>query len=68
MDFIKARDAKKPIQEMLLGNGGAAQVAVGDKRRLLIHDESERPLHTLPWPLKLFQPHSFRYLVYEENG
>lgn len=67
MDFLPAKDAKNAIKKMLLGNGGAAQVAVGNKRRLLIHDESERPLYTLPWPLKLFQAHSFRYLVYEER-
>lgn len=67
MDFVKARDSKKLIKTMLLGNGGAAQVAVGNKRRLLVHDMHERPLYTLPWPLKLLQPHSFRYLVYEEK-
>jgi len=65
MDFMNTRDSKKPIKKILLGNGGAAQVTVGNKTRLLIHDFSERPLYTLPWPLKLLQAHSFRYVVYE---
>jgi hypothetical protein len=65
MDFVKAKDSKKPIKKMLLGNGGSVQIVMGNKTRLLTHDFTNRPLHTLPWPLKLLQPHSIEYAVYE---
>lgn len=66
MDFVNARDARN-LLKMLMGNGGAAQIRLANKIRLLIHDEKERPLHMLPWPLKLLQAHSFRYVVYEKK-
>lgn len=52
---------------MLLGNGGSAKIFVADKMRLLVHDVTLRPLYTLPWPLKLLQPHSVRYVLFEDQ-
>jgi len=67
MEHIKAKDAKPTIRKMLLGNGGSATVTVGDTVRVLSHYFGDRPLITLPWPLKLLQPRTFDYTVYEDN-
>jgi hypothetical protein len=67
IEYIEAKSAASAIRKMLMGNGGTATVTVGNSIRLLFHTAIDRPLTTLPWLLKLLQPRTFRYRVYESN-
>ena len=68
MEQIEARHAKEPIKRMLLGEGGSAQVTVGNTRRLLWHTpEFDRPQVKLPWPLSGLQEYSVRISVFRDE-
>jgi hypothetical protein len=65
MALVEAARAKRSIKEMLLGEGGSAQVRIAKTTRMLSHSAMDRPLRKLPWPLSVVQPHGIRYTVYE---
>jgi len=63
---VEARRAADPIRNALR-TGGMCAVEVGSKRRTLMHDPTiDVPRRPWPWPLRLFQPHPVRYVVYED--
>ena len=64
---VEARDAARHIRDAL-DMGGTCSVAVGARRRTLVHDPLvDRPGGRLPWPLGMFQKHTVRYVVYEDE-
>jgi hypothetical protein len=62
---VEASRAKSPIKKMLLGDGGSAQVMLGDITRMLSHSFLDRPLRSSPWPVSLLQPHNIRYTIHK---
>ncbi len=57
-----------PMIRRALESGGTCAVAVGSKRRMLVHDPTlDAPERPLPWPFSLLQPHTIRYVVYEDE-
>jgi len=68
IEQVEAKNAKPAIRKMLMGNGGSVTLTVGNSIRILSHSAIDRPRFTLPWPLKLAQPRSFRYRVYENTN
>jgi hypothetical protein len=65
---VEASRAKGAIKKMLLGDGGSAQVMMGDITRMLSHSFLDRPLQRLPWPLSLFQSHDIRYTIHKGDN
>lgn len=65
--LIEASKARKPIKKMLLGEGGSAQVRLGDTTRMISHTFLDGPVQKLPWPFNLLQPHNISYLVMRGN-
>jgi hypothetical protein len=64
IEAVEARDA----MERALMQGGKCTVEVGTRKRTLVHDPTlDGPLKKLPWPLELFQEHTVRYVVYDDE-
>ena len=68
IEQVAAKNAKPAIKKMLMGSGGSVTLAVGKSIRILSHSAMDRPRVSLPWPLRLAQPRTFRYRVYEGNA
>ncbi len=63
---VESRRAAPLIREALR-SGGRCTVEVGARRRTLVHDpDVDVPARRLPWPLRMFQTHTVRYVVYED--
>jgi hypothetical protein len=63
---VGARDAAGLIRKALTARG-TCSVDVGSRRRTLAYDPRvDAPRERWPWPLRLFQPHTVRYVVYED--
>jgi hypothetical protein len=63
---VVARDAADHIRKALAARG-TCSVEVGSRRRTLAYDPRvDAPRERWPWPLRLFQPHTVRYVVYED--
>lgn len=64
---IAARDAAGHMRKALAAHG-TCSVGVGSRRRTLAYDPRvDAPHERWPWPLRLFQPHTVRYVVYEDE-
>jgi hypothetical protein len=65
--MIEALEAREAM-ERALQQGGKCTVEVGSRRRTLVHDPTlDGPAKKLPWPLELFQEHTVRYVVYDDE-
>jgi hypothetical protein len=63
---VAARDAAGHIRKAL-GERGTCSVGIGPRRRTLAYDPRvDAPRERWPWPFRLFQPHTVRYVVYED--
>ena len=68
MEQIEARHAREPIRRMLLGDGGSAQVRVGNLTQMLDHSPVlDRPAVKLPWPLSVLQEHNVRVAIIRDD-
>ena len=65
--FRGGQRSEKARQKNVSGDGGAAQIIIGNVTRLLVHDINERSLHTLPCAFEIVTAASFRYKVYEDR-
>ena len=64
---VAASGARESIRRALTA-GGSCAVEVQGRRRVLMHDPRlDRPEHLLPWPLRLFQRHTVRYVVLDDE-
>jgi hypothetical protein len=62
-----ASEAREEMRRALLA-GGSCTVEAGGRRRVLMHDPRvDRPATAWPWPLRLFQRHTVRYVVLDEE-
>jgi hypothetical protein len=56
-----------PVIRKALRAGGTCTIEMGARSRTLTHDPGiDAPRKPLPWPLRLFQRHTVRYVVYED--
>ena len=64
---LDAADARGAMRRALLA-GGSCALEVQGRRRALMHDPRvDRPTRALPWPLSLFQAHTVRYVVLDDE-
>lgn len=67
-NWYAAGNAKAAIKDMLLNRGGIAEIKFNGNRRIISHNPIlDRPIRTLPWPLKLLQAYNIHYSVFVDD-